>query len=854
MFDMEVLLWAAIMVLFFLIKSTKDEIADLKKEFAKLSDQLKKLQSFKNSSPDINPAKQAPQNPSPSSEKLLKENIEFNNQRASYPNQPKLSEPSKQSLKLNNSNFKKTTAETNGFSFLGQNLITWIAGLAAILGAFYFIKYSIDRGLLGPFARMLITVILGFISIFCGIILWDKKDFANHQRISQVLIGSGIAMLYFAAYGAAKIYGFIPLSSSFMLMCIITAFSIFLTIRFGGIPIAILGLIGGFLTPALVGSGNSGVIYLSAYLFVLATAFLFLAKRFASFALIILCLFAIYGWIFIWMLFSYMSYDSGWLMALIVALTAIISFLFPAKENPDWKNLQKMATSIGLFVAFCFLIRTGFGIFEWGIIGLMLSGLVVLSFYDCKTYLPPLSLAFFLSFALFGYSTLVVFSNLSLLNKQLVYLGLACIGFLPFYISLWFKKNREILFFTILFVPLVYGLYYVLFGIHQIYPYIGFGLFLIFCLVIFSFNLNKTEDQKDAGLVVLSATATLTMSLTAYLDVTYWPIVLVLEIMLLGMVNSFTKIQSLSLGIWSLLVIFVLNQHKMFILAAQLFAAGQLQSLKFYTNLLNVDFFVSSIILPVMAFVILAFLSKDKLIKGVFSFLSGFITVFGLFAFYMKITMRFADITAALPSFGEQAFITNVVMLISLGCLYARHKQIFMYVLGLGLWRVIIINLVAVCPLFTKLDLSMLDIFNAYFIPMLVTGILAYCNQGETRKILSWISAGLSFTLVSFIILKANYGTLYLNNLPLSSQGIFVLSMGWLILGCIWLSLAFYNKSLVLPAFGLIYFVIAKVFLYDVSSLDGIYRVAALFGLAGSLLGISHFYTKYFQTTQTLKE
>lgn len=39
-------------------------------------------------------------------------------------------------------------------TFLGQKLITWIAGFAAVLGFFYFIRYSIENGLLGPVARL----------------------------------------------------------------------------------------------------------------------------------------------------------------------------------------------------------------------------------------------------------------------------------------------------------------------------------------------------------------------------------------------------------------------------------------------------------------------------------------------------------------------------------------------------------------------------------------------------------------------------------------------------------------------------------------------------------------------------
>ena len=40
---------------------------------------------------------------------------------------------------------------------------------------------------------------------------------------------------------------------------------------------------------------------------------------------------------------------------------------------------------------------------------------------------------------------------------------------------------------------------------------------------------------------------------------------------------------------------------------------------------------------------------------------------------------------------------------------------------------------------------------------------------------------------------------------------------------------------------------LATVFLYDVSARDGIWRISALFGLAGSLLIISYGYSRWFQ-------
>lgn len=89
-------------------------------------------------------------------------------------------------------------------TFLGQKLITWIAGFAAVLGFFYFIRYSIENGLLGPVARLTAATLGGLLLTGAGCLLHYKRNVANHQRIGEALLGAGIAALYFAAYALAK--------------------------------------------------------------------------------------------------------------------------------------------------------------------------------------------------------------------------------------------------------------------------------------------------------------------------------------------------------------------------------------------------------------------------------------------------------------------------------------------------------------------------------------------------------------------------------------------------------------------------------------------------------------------------
>ena len=75
-------------------------------------------------------------------------------------------------------------------------------------------------------------------------------------------------------------------------------------------------------------------------------------------------------------------------------------------------------------------------------------------------------------------------------------------------------------------------------------------------------------------------------------------------------------------------------------------------------------------------------------------------------------------------------------------------------------------------------------------------------------------------------------------------------SVGWFILGIIWLVMGLYHKLLIKPAFGLIYIVVAKIFIWDVASASSLIRILALFCLAGCMLGLSWLYSKLYKVSE----
>ncbi|MDH5528039.1 MAG: DUF2339 domain-containing protein, partial [Nitrospirota bacterium] len=92
------------------------------------------------------------------------------------------------------------------------------------------------------------------------------------------LAGGGIVVLYAAFWAAAALYHLIPLTAAFVLMALVTATGGLLAVRHGSLVIAVMGLVGGFLTPFLLSSGADRPIGLFGYLLLLNVGVFFVAR------------------------------------------------------------------------------------------------------------------------------------------------------------------------------------------------------------------------------------------------------------------------------------------------------------------------------------------------------------------------------------------------------------------------------------------------------------------------------------------------------------------------------------------------------------------------------------------------
>lgn len=150
----------------------------------------------------------------------------------------------------------------------------WLGSAALVLAGVFLIRYAVDQGLLGPGPRCVLAGLLGVALIAAAEWLRGREILhpAVADNASPGLAAAGVAVLFGASYGASAMYGLVPPQAGFVLMAAASVAGIALSLRYGQV-VAAIGLLGAFVTPALVNTENPSIPGLYGYLlFVTAAA------------------------------------------------------------------------------------------------------------------------------------------------------------------------------------------------------------------------------------------------------------------------------------------------------------------------------------------------------------------------------------------------------------------------------------------------------------------------------------------------------------------------------------------------------------------------------------------------------
>lgn len=152
---------------------------------------------------------------------------------------------------------------------IGTKWIGRVGMVAVIFGAAFFLKYSFDNRLIGETGRIILGILSGTCFIGAGEYFQKRK---NWRLYGQILTGGGLAILYLSVYAAFAFYHLVSQTLSFAALIAITATGVTLSIRYSAISIATIGILGGFLTPIMLSTGENRPVSLFLYILLLDAA------------------------------------------------------------------------------------------------------------------------------------------------------------------------------------------------------------------------------------------------------------------------------------------------------------------------------------------------------------------------------------------------------------------------------------------------------------------------------------------------------------------------------------------------------------------------------------------------------
>lgn len=147
---------------------------------------------------------------------------------------------------------------------IGQRLLLITGVIITLLGVGYFLKFSFDKGWIGPAGRVALAYLWGISFLLLG-----QTFRKQYETFGLYIFGGGIGVLFFSTFSAFQMYHLFGHTLAFFLMILTTALSCIMAVVYDSKWLAVLGIIGGFATPIVLSTGSSQQVPLMLYMTIL---------------------------------------------------------------------------------------------------------------------------------------------------------------------------------------------------------------------------------------------------------------------------------------------------------------------------------------------------------------------------------------------------------------------------------------------------------------------------------------------------------------------------------------------------------------------------------------------------------
>lgn len=763
---------------------------------------------------------------------------------------------------------------------LGGRAAVWIGGVALAFAGLFLVKYSIDTGLLTESVRVILGGLFG--ALILGAASWVRaRQIANGERIGQALSGAGIAVLYVSVFAASSLYGLISPALGFVGLAGITALAVALSILHGA-PIAVLGLAGGFLTPALVESDAPSAPVLFIYLSLLVCGLMAVIRAKGWDWLIWPMLAGGFLWVMIWLLDPFVVGDSLWIGIFLAITSAATAIAFsrsddagPQPKGRIWLRNAGLLTSLVAMAAT--LGRSDFDLLSWGLLFLLSLGGIALAYFKPRVYLAAPWAS-----ALISATMLTIWQVDDIWRLLGVLVAFAAVHVVIGYVLIWRSDRPQV--WAALSALSALGFYLVAYSNWLQAPNATERPFVWGAIAIalaagavaavqqLMMHLRVEGPPRDYAVAAFAAIATalLSVGLGIELEREFFTVALAVEVAALAWIMTRVEVPFLRQIAIAVAGVFALMLVPQVVLLLQL---GLYVLTRFSLDVQDVPIVAYPIFqlgIPATCFAVASYLlrqKRDDLTVALFE--AGATALFGVMIYYLT---RHAfhvpqDVLFAPSSFWERAIATNVLYVFAIAGLWfgERFERVAvsltaLVVLGTAIFRTVFLDLLWDNPLFSSQAVGMILVFNAllaaYLIPVAWLEAAARLLREAWPRTARVFLRGLAFFLLFVTVTletRHAFHPLDMSEGGIAGEEVYAYSIVWLLLAIgvlFWGTLA-KSRELRIASLVLMILTVCKVFLYDASELTGLYRVLSFLGLGVSLIGLGYFYNRFvFQQTE----
>jgi uncharacterized membrane protein len=256
---------------------------------------------------------------------------------------------------------------------LGARGFVWLGGVCLALAGAFLVKYSIDEGYLGPGTRIVLGILLGIALLVAG-------DFMRKRSgtIGQALTAAGVADLYASLFTATAYYHLVAPAFAFIVLAGLTFVAIGLALRHGPF-VGLVGLAGGFITPAIVSTGEPNSAILFSYLYLLQLGSLWLERQRGWWYVPAVANAGGFGWALIIVMLP-AALDAGMIEHIavpvyLIVVAATVFWLSPRFPNleawPRFRIVCLISACASALVMLAWLGRGNFEVADWAFIVLL---------------------------------------------------------------------------------------------------------------------------------------------------------------------------------------------------------------------------------------------------------------------------------------------------------------------------------------------------------------------------------------------------------------------------------------------------------------------------------------------------